>query len=252
MGDIPAYVISLRDSEVRRRNMTERLGALDILFQIVDAIDGRTQRLPDVFDGARVDRSGFWGESALACAMSHRKVHGMIAEGASNLALVFEDDARLSEDFGGVLDAAEPFDFDVFKLEGGRLGRCVKVGTIRQRYSVVIGSAPSMGAAAYLLTRTAAQRLCALPVLDQMADEAFGDPRLAFKVLELDPFAVTQDQETPTMVNLQSYGPPPRQFRRSSVGKLVHSLRKRVRLVRAHGPRIAMAIEMQRLTGNTR
>ncbi len=86
MGTVPVYVISLRDSEVRRRNMTERLGALGIPFRFVDAIDGRTQRLPDVFDGARVDRSGFWGESALACAMSQRKVHRMIAEGESDLA----------------------------------------------------------------------------------------------------------------------------------------------------------------------
>src|SRR6266568_1463616 len=126
---IPVYVISLKDSDVRRRNMSERLGALGIPFQFVDAIDGRTQRLPDVFDGARVDRNGFWGESALACAMSHRKVHRMIADSETRLALVFEDDAQLSEDFAEVLDAAKQCDFDVFKLEGRRHRRCVKVGT---------------------------------------------------------------------------------------------------------------------------
>src|SRR6266849_9125823 len=105
IAGIPVYVISLKDCQTRRRNMTERLGALGIPFQFVDAIDGRTQRLPDVFDGARVVRDGFWGESALACAMSHRKVHRMIAEGGSDLALLFEDDATLSEDFTEILDA---------------------------------------------------------------------------------------------------------------------------------------------------
>src|SRR6266568_4615002 len=97
MRDIPVYVISLRDSEVRRPNMTERLGALAIPFQFVDAIDGRTQRLPDVFDGARVVREGFWGESALACAMSHRNVHRIIAEGDSQQALVFEAEAGIRD-----------------------------------------------------------------------------------------------------------------------------------------------------------
>src|ERR1700688_4006555 len=97
IAGIPVYVISLRDCATRRRNMTERLGALGIPFQFVDAIDGRTTRLPDVFDGARVDRRGFWGESALACAMSHRKVHRMIAEHRHELALVLEDDAKPSE-----------------------------------------------------------------------------------------------------------------------------------------------------------
>src|SRR5438105_1064380 len=58
MGDIPVYVISLRDSEVRRRNMTERLGALGIPFRFVDPMDGRTRRLPDVYDGEQVARSG--------------------------------------------------------------------------------------------------------------------------------------------------------------------------------------------------
>src|SRR6266852_623029 len=91
---IPVYVISLKDSDIRRRNMTERLGALGIPFEFVDAIDGRTQRLPDMFDGARVVREGFWGESALAGAMSHRKLHRMIVNGRAEIALVLEDDAR--------------------------------------------------------------------------------------------------------------------------------------------------------------
>src|SRR5260370_16437279 len=96
---IPVYVISLKDSDIRRRNMTERLGALGIPFQFVDAVDGRTQRLPDVFDGARVVRPGFWGESALACALSHRTVHRMIADGRADVALVFETDPEFSHDF---------------------------------------------------------------------------------------------------------------------------------------------------------
>src|SRR5216684_5451432 len=205
MVDIPVYVISLRDSEVRRRNMTERLGALAIPFQFVDAIDGRTQRLPDVFDGARVVREGFWGESALACAMSHRKVHRIIAQGDSDLALAFEDDVALAPDFARVVGAAKQFDFDVFKLEGAKSVRHVKVGSIHPIYSVVVGTTPTMGAAAYLLTRLAAQHFCGLSTLDQTPDEAFGDPRLALRVLELDPFAAIQDRETATMVNLQSY-----------------------------------------------
>src|SRR5229473_5846910 len=121
MGDIPAYVISLRDSEVRRRNMTERLGALGIPFQFVDAIDGRTQRLPDVFDGAQVARDGFWGESALACAMSHRKVHRMIAERPHDMALVLEDDAKPSDFFPAAISRViRLWEFDVLKIEGSQ------------------------------------------------------------------------------------------------------------------------------------
>src|SRR6266702_942962 len=115
MRDIPVYVISLRDSEVRRRSITARLGALGIPFQFVDAIDGRTQRLPDTFDGARVVRDAFWGEPVLACTMTHR----MIAEGESALALIFEDDADPSPDFLEALALARTLRFDVIKFEGG-------------------------------------------------------------------------------------------------------------------------------------
>src|SRR5438067_12759042 len=107
MTRIPVYVISLRDAEQRRRNMTARLNALDIPFQFVDAIDGRTQRLPEVFDGARIVRQGFWGESALACAMSHRLVHRCIASGPGEAALVLEDDARSTDFLATALNRAQ-------------------------------------------------------------------------------------------------------------------------------------------------
>lgn len=256
IDQIPVYVISLKDADVRRRNMTARLEAAGIPFQFIDAIDGRTERLPDHFDGARVVRQGFWGESALACAMSHRKVQRIISQGPSELALILEDDAKLADGFRKTLASATTFDFDIFKLEGGpywplAVPSQVTIGRM-EGYSVVVGMTPSGASAGYLLTRSAAQRLCNLTVLDQMPDEAFGDPRLALKVLELDPYPVVQDRETSTTVNLQSYGQPPRQFRRNLSVRVVRSLRQRIRVIQAYGPRIALAIEMQKLTGNTK
>src|SRR5438874_2425082 len=70
-----------------------------------------------------------------------------------------------------------------------------------------VSSMQSMGAAAYLIRRSAAARFCALPVLDQEIDSAFGDFRLSLRVLELDPYAVVQDRETPTLVSFQQYPP---------------------------------------------
>jgi hypothetical protein len=74
----------------------------------------------------------------------------------------------------------------------------------------------------------------------------------AAQVLEVAPFFVKQDQETPTMViNLQSYGLPSIQFRRNTL-RFVRFIQKRVRLWRCYGPQIALAFEFQRFTGNTR
>src|SRR6266536_1432417 len=192
MGEIPVFVISLRDSEVRRRNVAAQLSALDVPFQFVDAIDGRSTPIPDIIDGASVVRSAFDTESQLACAASHRLLHRRIADGYSELALILEDDVRFADDFPAVLAAAAQFEFDVFKLEGGPYFRYhTAVHQIGCR-AAIVGMLPSLGAAAYLITKTATQRFCALPNLAQPIDIAFADMRLWLRVLEVKPFVVVQ------------------------------------------------------------
>src|ERR1051326_6548984 len=146
--ELPVYVASLADAEVRRRNMTAGLAAPGLAFRFVDAIDGRRRRLPDPLPGARVVREGYYSESALGAAMSHRLVHRMIAEGDSDLALVLEDDVELAPDLREVLAAAPALDFDLLKLEGGPRRRRAIVRRIG-RSSVIVGMTPSMGAAGY-------------------------------------------------------------------------------------------------------
>ena len=94
--DVPVYVISLPDAEVRRRNMATRLSAAGIPFRFFDAVDGRTRQIGSQIDGAELVRDAFDTEYALACTASHRLVHRTIANGDSDLALVFEDDAALN------------------------------------------------------------------------------------------------------------------------------------------------------------
>jgi hypothetical protein len=168
----------------------------------------------------------------------------MIAEGDSEVALVLEDDAKFSEDFPELLPAAAQLAFDVLKLEGGPRRRRTALGRIG-RYSVVVGMTPSLGGAAYLLRRAAAVRLCSLPVLDQGCDEAFNDFRLSLRVLELEPYPVVQDGETATLLTFQQYPPG---FKREAgvLQKLLDSLRKRQRLVRLYGLRVAIALELQK------
>jgi GR25 family glycosyltransferase involved in LPS biosynthesis len=237
MGELPVYVISLADAHVRRANMTSRLGALGIPFRFVDAIDGRTGRLPDVFDGARV--SGFGAPWSIACTLSHRLLHRMIAESADEVALVLEDDAAFAPDFAEILAAACKCKFDVLKLEGGRHHRrYVPVGRIG-RYSIEVGMVPSYGSAAYLITGVAAAAFCALPVINTPIDAAFGDYRLNLRVLELWPFAATQDDPAKPWVTFNNQPI-------STLSRLARSFRKRRRLARAHGLGMLVAMELTR------
>ncbi len=250
IAGIPVYVISLKDSETRRRNMTERLGALGIPFQFVDAIDGRTQRLPDQFDGARVMRDGFDSEGAIGCAMSHRLVHRIIAEGSSTRALILEDDAKLSAEFPRALATATTLDCDLVKLEGAPWKRHIIVGNVGP-YSINVGVYPSMGTAAYLIHQSAAARFCQRAVIDQPIDLAFGDYRLALRVLELTPYPAAQDHGLPRLAGCQPAVIKP-SVRPSAIRRLARSALRRYARVRAYGWRTALALELTRVAGNTR
>jgi GR25 family glycosyltransferase involved in LPS biosynthesis len=250
MGDIPVYVISLADAHVRRANVKARLRVLGIPFQFVDAIDGRAQRLPDLFDGARVVRDGFWSESALACAMSHRKVHRTIIDAGHEQALILEDDAEPCEDFASALSDAVSSKGDIIKLEGEHFGQ--KRATIKRigpRFLTVCAFV-SAGSAAYLIRRSAAERFCALPILDLAIDLQFSDARLGLRVFELEPFPVVQDRQTESACGYQRYANPPRSHstgRPSILERLRGSIRKRIRVVQTYGPRIALRLELARL-----
>jgi hypothetical protein len=249
IAGIPVYVISLKDSETRRRDMTKRLAALGISFQFVDAVDGRTQRMPDTFDGARIVRDAFWGDPVIACTMTHRKVHRMIAEGESELALIFEDDADPSPDFPDALALAPMLRFDILKFEGGApWGRRAKLTSIG-RYNVIVGT-PSLGAAAYLITRSAAARFCALPVLDQITDVGFGDLRLGLRVLDLEPYPVKQN--APPQLHPPTHFLGPHKPRLSRLAQLALSVRKRAKFVRLYGLQAAIKMDIGKFTGNTR
>ncbi len=238
MGELPVYVISLADAHVRRANMMARLGALAIPFQFVDAIDGRTERLPDVFDGAHVSRFGLPGN--IACTLSHRLLHRMITESADDQALILEDDAVLSDDLGDVLRGATRLQFEVLKLEGGRHHyRYVSVNRLGP-YSIEVGMVPSLGSAAYLLTHRGAELFCGLRSIDQPIDVAFGDPRLSLRVLEITPFiAVQEHRPSNDLVEWHDEGRP-------LLSKIAYSFWKRWRLARAHGLGMVAAMELTR------
>lgn len=235
-NNIPVYVISLPDAEIRRRNMTDRLDSLGIQFSFVDAVDGR-RPLPDRIGDARIVREAFDTEQAIARSVSHRLVHRMIADGDSDLALVLEDDAKFAENFSTVLADATALEFDVLKLEGGDYDRRrVGVGSI-DGYAVIVRRTPSRGSTAYLIRRSAAVRFCSLPTIDRSVDASFEDPKLLLRVLELEPFPVAQE------LSRYTFKPGPRP---PKLEKFLRSVRMRTRLIRLHGFRLTLALELQR------
>ncbi|HEY4919097.1 MAG TPA: glycosyltransferase family 25 protein [Xanthobacteraceae bacterium] len=244
---IPTYVVSLADSEARRRSMTSQLGAAGVPFQFFDCVDGRTQRVPDCIDGARVVRERFKTEGALACTATHRLLHRMIAQGEAEAVVILEDDAIIPPDFADIVEAALAFEFDAFKLEGVNASkRRITVGHLA-RYDVVITSRPAVGSAGYILRRDAARRICTLPVLDWTCDYIFQDTRLRLRVLEMNPFCVRQDEaigsQMPQSLSNPGYVPP----RKWSIARLIESVKRKAAIASIHGPAALARLESQRI-----
>ncbi len=226
--------------------MASRLSAAGIPFRFVNAVDGRTRRVPDYIDGAKIIREPFGAELAIACAASHRLVHRMIADGDAATALILEDDAMLDDDFAEVAKKALSFKFDIFKLEGVNVARRrITVGRIG-RHDVIITVFPSSGAAAYLVRREAARRICGLPVIDQVNDLIFGDPRLRLRVLELDPFCAWQDGETESQMRKfpnPSYVPQ----KERGLRRLIQSFKRKIMIASMYGPLVLIRFELQKV-----
>src|SRR5229473_1431996 len=240
-SEVPAYVISPPDAEVKRRAMAANLEKAGIRFRFVDGFDGGTRPVPDRVDGAQVLREAFRTENEMARAASHRVVHRMISEGDSKLALVLEDDAQPSENFPEVLAAATKLEFDVLKVEGKNpFTNSVTVG-VTDGYRFIVRKSASMGSGGYLITRSAAARFCRLPAIDQNVEAAFNDFRLRLRVFEVQPFPVIQDAKNSRVDDDTRFKSRAPLFKR-----LALSVRKRHRLVQVYGVKVALLLEIQR------
>ena len=102
MKEWPIYIISLADAHARRAPLEEVFNRMGVTYEIFDAVDGRCG-VPDDFSNL-IDLSR--AENVLGrplsapeagCALSHLFLYRKILEAGFPGAIIFEDDAILSE-----------------------------------------------------------------------------------------------------------------------------------------------------------
>ena len=169
-----AYFINLDRAPDRRAFMDGQMEAAGLTATRVTAVDakapdfaprgGLTVSRDDVLIETNWDgRVYVLGEEA--CFQSHIKALKTLVEGPAEIGLIFEDDAELAPDFAATLDAILGYRmlWDLVKLEGIRKSggrpafKVAKAGA----YDLVASLNPCSGAAAYLVTRSAAEKLIA-------------------------------------------------------------------------------------------
>ena len=123
----PIFVISLARAAHRREAMRERLNALGLQYEIIDAIDGKTAnpatyqtRLRQDIARRTLGRELWLGE--IGCYLSHYNLWQKIAAEKIPQAIVLEDDAGFAEGFAEVIADVLTLNcsWDIINLTAGR------------------------------------------------------------------------------------------------------------------------------------
>lgn len=168
---LPVYVLSLPDT-VRRARLLSGLGAADIDYSVVWGIDGR-KGLPERYE-PMVDRRTArqylgreMSDGEFACALSHLTIYQKILQEDLPGAVIFEDDAVITQGFVRVYDTLEVPPCDLLFLDHRRT--YVNPGntlTLAAGFGAVEATIPPFLANAYVISRKGAEYILenALPL----------------------------------------------------------------------------------------
>jgi glycosyl transferase family 25 len=169
MLNMPVFVISLPSAKERQEKLKAEFKTHGLNFSFFDAVDGRDFRMDTRAEYNGRKRRCFFGKDLtggeMGCLLSHRAIYQHMVDKHMPRALIFEDDARLHEDFVDVvkkLDAHQGAQYDLVRFLSSD-----KVARLKQRKVVSLGQGYSLnrlqttpgGAHGYLITRNGALKL---------------------------------------------------------------------------------------------
>ena len=202
-------MINLAGATDRRDHMKTELAQCNVAAEMHPAVDVSEVSEDELY--AQVMREGPWGYVAptqAACTVSHLQVWQRFLNSDKTHCLVLEDDIHISPELGhwtGSL-AWWPADADIVKLERWR-GRTLKI-LLDQEASTHLGRRISrmysrhVGAAGYVLSRKAAQRVLASQPLPLVVDNLLFNMNASraldsLRLYQVQPALIVQGNEPP-------------------------------------------------------
>jgi glycosyl transferase family 25 len=200
-GGMDIYLINLDRRTDRLAAMTAEAGRAGLSLIRLAALDAA-----DPEDAAR---AGWFAASGplgplprgdRCCTLSHRLAWQALVESGASHAVVLEDDVRLSAGAGALLQSSDwiPDDVDLLKLEHyGPRGQRILVtqerallspSSMASSFSMARLSSRHTGAAAYLLSKRAAQRLLEVRTFNLPVDHLLFNPNNSSLFASLKPW----------------------------------------------------------------
>ena len=116
MQAIPIFVISLARALDRRARMTRHLSDLGLSYRLIDAVDGR--EMPENEREKLLAPGQRYHAGVVGCYLSHLMAYQAVVDEGLPVALVLEDDARLSRRAASLLKSGcRELDFDYCFLD---------------------------------------------------------------------------------------------------------------------------------------
>jgi Glycosyltransferase family 25 (LPS biosynthesis protein) len=170
-----AYVINLARSDARRAHMVAELAKAGLSYDIVTAIDDRNLNIHDTtkVHPSYLERTD-WRPGRVGNGLSHLLAYQQIIADGHERALVLEDDVVLSADVANVADAVAEHltgaEVALLTFDSETPCELSRDGLVRlpsaRALALPIDMAQPIGAAAYVITREACERMACsiLPV----------------------------------------------------------------------------------------
>jgi glycosyl transferase family 25 len=210
---IKSYVINLDKDVERLQFFSENFKRLGLEFERISAVNGRNMSEQDYQDfiKQRPRNNKSWLRGQMGCFLSHFSAWELVANGSEKYCAIFEDDVHISDDLKNILldDSWIPETADIIRLETStnriRLSPAPLVQhNGRAAYKVM---STSWNAGAYILSRSAAQKLINLPTQQHQPSDIllfnFSESPVVngLQILQFHPALCTQDKHHANSTN---------------------------------------------------
>lgn len=211
---IKSYVINLDKDTDRLQFFSDNFKRLNLEFERISAVNGRNFHEQDYQEFMRLrprNNNKSWLRGQMGCFLSHFAAWELVANGTEEYCAVFEDDVHISDDLKTILQDSSwiPNTADIIRLETStnriRLSNAPSVQhNGRTAYKVM---STSWNAGAYILNRSTAKKLVALPLAEHQPSDIllfnFSESPIVnqLEILQFQPALCTQDKNHASSTN---------------------------------------------------
>ncbi|WP_120498304.1 glycosyltransferase family 25 protein [Kiloniella sp. EL199] len=163
---IPIFIINLERSAERRKKIEDQFNSIELNYEFYKAIDGRELDWKSIKNYAHSYRLKEFGKdmtpNEIGCYLSHFTLFERILNEGHEMALIIEDDVKITKELPAVLKAIKNVKtpWDMIRLASSRDRKFEILEPITEIADLVKLKGNACGAVGYILNQSGAEKLC--------------------------------------------------------------------------------------------